>query len=868
LAGAKLMPSYPDAIGYVTELRDQESTSWFSMICDIAISSSGIPLSTEELDSLVSVFMGKQQYTPKIATPLISPSGNDTSSSNLLSPYHLKSITDFNNFKKLSNDLKINFEKRITLIFGCNGSGKTSLCEAIKLLAVSENPKTPTVNVRDNSESKYSFNFQFNNDEGIETQDSSSKLGRYSDRIKYFDSTIAIQNIENSVEPDKIVKIEPFRFEIFTFVGQFTRELNNYILNMIESQRKELTTEIALTQAKFQDDIAPNKGSIFTLTNFECSELERYLTKFLEIDEKSKNKNIDNISALEKLKAVRSKEGVKLQQTEKDLLIDLGHKIKDFLKLYQSSSLKKSIELSKSLSLKKQILQELAKEITPDGVSSSHFQGFIKASKNIFDYESSENITCPFCRRLITEESFKILKSYHDFLEDKIGLEVSELTEELKEAFLKLKKVKSFVVPSFNDSLPLDQELLDLIKTNIEKVQGLIPAHVNDLEKGGSDDFDDVSDLKKAISVIAKQVIQRYRAVKLSLSDDESFQKQYDLLTFRINQFKYQSCFQDNIVKIKTLVSSINQCNILEKLVNDAGFSGILRKITNKKKEAFSNLVVTEFKNSLNDEYKRISGMEFSHFGLAMNPRGSDQTVIVETQVGSQPIQRVYSEGEQKLHALALFFSETVVSNHSILVFDDPVTSFDYNYSGMYAGRLRDYITDNPDVQVVILTHNWDFFVNLQIILNQSGFNSQLSIQVLENCSIAEEYSEKVHVLKSDIESTLDIAREPTSREKNQLFGNLRRLIESIVNEHVFNNERHQFKQKTLSISVFNKFTKLVPLLPEEAVTLRDLFRKFSPSEHDDPRNYYSTFDKSTFRHWYDNICEIENAIIARKPYN
>ena len=97
------------------------------------------------------------------------------------------------------------------------------------------------------------------------------------------------------------------------------------------------------------------------------------------------------------------------------------------------------------------------------------------------------------------------------------------------------------------------------------------------------------------------------------------------------------------------------------------------------------------------------------------------------------------------------------------------------------------------------------------------------------------------------------------------MAGKMRRLIESVVNTHVFNKQRHQFKQKSQPVSEFHEFTKLVPLLPAEAAKLRDLYAKLSISEHDDPRNAYVNTDKATFQNRYDAIVAIESAVVARK---
>jgi hypothetical protein len=94
----------------------------------------------------------------------------------------------------------------------------------------------------------------------------------------------------------------------------------------------------------------------------------------------------------------------------------------------------------------------------------------------------------------------------------------------------------------------------------------------------------------------------------------------------------------------------------------------------------------------------------------------------------------------------------------------------------------------------------------------------------------------------------------------------MRRLIEAVVNTHVFNDQRHQFKQKTQQITAFQQFTKVAPLLPAEAITLRDLYAKLSITEHDDPRTAYVNTDKAMFQTRYGQILAIETAIMGRIP--
>jgi wobble nucleotide-excising tRNase len=198
-------------------------------------------------------------------------------------------------------------------------------------------------------------------------------------------------------------------------------------------------------------------------------------------------------------------------------------------------------------------------------------------------------------------------------------------------------------------------------------------------------------------------------------------------------------------------------------------------------------------------------------------------------------------------------------------VFDDPISSFDYNYIANYCARLRDFTQKHPTRQIIVLTHNWEFFVQLQTTMNSGVLNGELSVQVLESCSMVAEYSEKHDELKADINNILAIPGEPTKPQKEEMAGKMRRLIEAVVNTHVFNSQRQQYKQRRHSVSDFHHYTKLVRLEPAEATTLRDLYAKLSITEHDDTRNAYVNTDKATFQARLANILSVEAAVISRK---
>ncbi len=318
--------------------------------------------------------------------------------------------------------------------------------------------------------------------------------------------------------------------------------------------------------------------------------------------------------------------------------------------------------------------------------------------------------------------------------------------------------------------------------------------------------------------------------------------------------------------RISALCTAISNFGPTRARFQQEDFSSLLRSMTNKGKEAHKELVLSEFERRLDAEYRALCGATITEVGIRLRPSGEQQEISVTPSVGGSQVVRVLSEGELKLHALAVFLCEAAADPSRVLVFDDPVTSFDYNFISNFCERLRDLVRDRPDTQVVVLTHNWDFFANLQTTLNRSGFNNRVTVSVLENCSTLREYKEDFATLTTEIAPYLLGPGEPADIAKAELAALMRRLVEVVVNRFAFNDERHQYKQKSQQVSDFPKYTKLVALMPVEADKLRDVYANLSPAEHDDPRNFYTARSRLQFKTWHDDIVAVKVALEGRRP--
>lgn len=843
------MPTHPDAIGYIRALGHSEAIPWLEMICDLA-SSAQTTLSPTNLEILGQLFTNSASYLRQPAPPATATvSGVATPAVE-----RLETIGPFNGFKRLSNTLAAALPKRATIIFGANGSGKSSLCEALQILASHDAPRRPLHDVHAATTTTPSFSFRFKSDTTAQSWTSSASYGSHSTVLKYFDTGIAIHNIQNSVQPGRIIELSPFKLDVFETAKDHCIGLRTELQRRQTENAALLTNVLERIRTKFESF---EGTALAGLTNPTAAALDAEIKLGDSYSEKSGlDEKLQRKAELEKATSV---EGVKLLKGEAAALKALHGEIEPI-----PIACEKLIEIdpvaqAKTLKSKEDELEVLAKALIPKGATLDKLMAIIRPANEICSLHSPETTDCPLCKQALRESELELFKRYAALLTGELDAAIILIRKLLKTAEKNLKVITDSAPDDWAKDSVLEQDTLNATRAAGKAVQARFVV-------GGEIDQDckDAASLMRGLSDdLAMSLKEKEKLVEEAGQSQVELLKQLTEITAVCQALLYSKKVSENIellneaherTRVKTFWNTSLPC-----------FTSVLRKVTSTAKKAHKELVVEDFRARLNSEYIALAEKDMSAFGVDLKDVGGDGAVTVDHHVAGQRIEAVLSEGEQRIHALALFFAELETCEQQVIVFDDPISSFDYNYIGNYCNRLRDLIQANPNRQIIVLTHNWEFFVQIQTTLNAARLTHHMAVHVLENCVAIDEYSENVNDLKTDIDAILVTAGEPTKAQKEIMAGKMRRLIEAVVNTHVFNKQRHQFKQKSQQVSAFDDFTKVVPLLPTEAQALRDLFAKLSTTEHDDPRNAYVNTDKAMFQTRYDTIKTIETAIIGRK---
>ena len=844
------MPTHPDAIGYIRDLGHSEGIPWLEMICDLAASRT-TTLSPTDLELLVQLFIKRASYLRQPAPPAAAAAGAAAAAATI---ERLETIGPFIGFKRLGDSLAASFPKRATIIFGTNGSGKSSLCEALQILASNDAPRRPLHNVRSATATSPAFNYKFASDAAAQSWTAPGAYGARSTSLKYFDTGIAIHNVQNSVQPGRIIALSPFKLDVFETALKHCKDLRAELVGKQNANAAELAGLVERIRAKF----VRFKGSVL-------AELPTPTAAALEAELKL-GESYSAESGLEgklkrkaELEKATSEEGIKLLKGEASALKALHGEIQPLLEAAEKLIEIDPVSQSKALKAKEEELALLAKALIPSGATLEKLMALIRPANEICSLHSPETARCPLCKQDLRESELQLFKQYAAILTGELDTAITELRKLIKAA------EKNFKVIS--DSSPDDwakDSVLAVETINEVKEAG---KAIRTRFKGGEEIDqackDSASTMRALADNLSKHLQEKEKLIEEASKGRAELLKQLGEVSTECRALLYAKEIAENADLVKEAHRRTRNAAFWDAALPD--FTSVLRKITSTAKRAHKELVVGDFKTRLNAEYIALAEKDMSAFGVELKDVGGDGAVTVDHHVAGQRIESVLSEGEQRIHALALFFAELETCNQQVIVFDDPISSFDYNYIANYCNRLRDLIQAHPNRQVIVLTHNWEFFVQIQTTLNASRLNGHMAVHVLERCVAIDEYSEDVDVLKADIDAILAVAGEPTKAQKEVMAGKMRRLIESVVNTHVFNKQRHQFKQKSQQVSAFDDFTKVVPLLPAEAQSLRDLFAKLSITEHDDPRNAYVNTDKAMFQTRYNTIKAIEAAIVGRK---
>jgi energy-coupling factor transporter ATP-binding protein EcfA2 len=418
------MPNYTDAIGYLNDLAREVSEPCFKMVSDLVAISGASSLDQNSRDTLFAIFTKRASYLPiqPGAATMLSPAATPTGD-------FLEELSAFSNFKLLEPTLELAFTKRITVVFGANGSGKSSICESLKVLASPEAPSRPLHNVRSPAPATPGFSYKFRRDAIVQCWTPTVGYGPRSAIIKYFDAEIALKIVESAVEPGRIVVLTPYKLHVFEWTKALTSEFRLVLQEARETNAKNLAEGLEKIRAEFSKF---KNRPLAALDEKNVSGLSAEIKIGEAFDQSQLLQEKQNAAA--QLEKAASEEGLKLLRAEhrelEAFLSSVGALLSSAESLWSLQPATKGRDLAA-----KQTAQELlAKALIPENGTVDELFSLVRAASLLCNLEFAEHEVCPLCRRELKSSEADLFKNYHELLTGRLEKEIASLRADLQKA--------------------------------------------------------------------------------------------------------------------------------------------------------------------------------------------------------------------------------------------------------------------------------------------------------------------------------------------------------------------------------------------------------------------------------------------------
>ncbi len=627
----------------------------------------------------------------------------------------IKEIKNIGTFVNLSNGAPFRFDDNPTFIYGLNTFGKTTLADIFQSLKDND-PKI--INLR----------------KTIPAQQESQKVV-FSIKENGSEKDLAFQN--NSWGQNNLsINIEVFGTE---FIHR-----NLFTGLSIERENKENFTDFILGEegVKIAENIENDKKTLGEksrnrknkLPGFIKEKSETEIGKFLKLDISNLDKNKIE-SDLLKLKTEKQEEEKRLQRPQKILNLQNPTKviIPEFTILENLEKINDYLQKNYS-NIKEKFLQSLNEHINKNSLNQNITENWIKQG---FYNTKDKNGDCLFCGQSLTNAK-DIMDLYDKYFDENYSNYITEietgLETELKNIesayfnfqikfitqFTNASKFKELILDqSFQNSLNNFEKKLknindDSLETKKKALVQDIKQKVEQKNKKPYISIDKISfdEFKNSFKAYLENLSEINNLIEQIDKNVNNFKEQYkdtSKITLKINELKksiedleYKKARIDQNEDCKIYLKEIKEIEDLDKKIE-----GDRKKLQGNQDEYLKKYFV-----KINDLFKRFGSHNFelekNQENLGNKPVYTLRVKFHNKEISNEQMKSVFSESDRRALALSIFWAkielkEDVEQQKTVIILDDPITSFDDNRTMNFIYFIKDNLQKLS--QIIILTH-------------------------------------------------------------------------------------------------------------------------------------------------------------------
>lgn len=779
--------AYTHSKDYLIELANNPQTQGWLKDLIIKIINSNGNISDSELTASVA------QLKLNAASELTIPNINVN---NAHSDIRFISLIHHTGVCALADEQKIDFSNDITLLYGRNGSGKSSYFRILNEMIGGNHQTEIRPNIYSNKHKPINIELIYSEGTNVKnlSWDGNSRSISPLNLSSVFDSSYTTTFLQKRSADSAIVL--PYGLHLFT-------ALTSAMDNIKSRIQTEIDGIIRTLPQINKDGLSEDVVRILTQQTYRTTQKNYIQARYIFTNEQSEKLK----SQEEKLKALKEtnfEDKIRLASDEQQQYILLLEYLKETENNLQELHIesKSIIEEISIVRKKSEVVKQKISVLNEIGnTNSKEWKTFIEMGAAFTKSSTLNKNVCPYCRQPIVDNAVNVVTAYATYLSDKSIEELKKL-EQAKNA---LKQRISTVVTNFTISTQfkllidarssgfiLYSKISDSLR-QLDEQKRILSDTIENEQNNNPLVFDSTNITISDIETICEEYNNTINNLREKLTKKNQTVSELSVQMKPLVEYKLISSQKDLFVEWFEKIDNVNELKKCQLELSTRGISILART-------ASQTLVTENLKTKFQEELDAL-GLKKLSVDLTDAGTSRGQAFMQLKLFNNNPVSDVLSEGEQKGVALALFIAERRMQlSQNPIILDDPVNSLDHFITAKLVERLS-----KLGNQIIIFSHNLllqTSLVNLRGI-HECGVNQKSSCRKptkhLFMYSVTSHNRDKKGVITekkqdnvaNNLKNAYNLLNSTQFNDDYSIMVGaiLRHTIELIIDEKIFNNQ-------------------------------------------------------------------------------
>lgn len=670
-------------------------------------------LSDDDIGDLTEICKGDHGLAEKVDATLLAKEHVPGAEGAAAAPVSLESIFHQQGVNALAEDQTLRFAPGLTIVYGDNGAGKTGYIRILKQACRARGREQILGNVVSGAAPpKLGVNIKYKVGEEPNAREwVGGDADEFISRVSIFDTQCAAVYLNESTD----VAFLPFGLDLF---DKLVRACKAVRARLEMEQRALNTSALAAIIPLIPYGTTASKlaGSITSLTKPEAvtavTRLSPEETARLEFLDKS-------LQDLQANDPAKLGDQLSLRANRVRALAAHLHRVETALSDANIAAVFNTRQEGRRKSEEAKRLRDATfpRELLP-GTGGDQWKAMWESSRlfsaqlaypaNPFPF-TDDGSKCVLCQQDLDHVARHRLRQFHEFVTSATEKELGQLRHDFaqrRSAFASLRTTTDATDEALAE-LRLEHEvaaaaIAAAITQHEARRSVVVTALAGDEELGSG--YPALASASQTARTIATEIDERVRSLRDLASSDtrKELSDEAQELRARVVLGQHEQTILNEIERKKRF-AAYAQC------IDETRPTAITQKSS-----ALTKAVVSEgLKRCFRQELKALG---FNHVEIELKEQGGTEGVfyhkLILTRNPGIDVPKVVSEGEQRCISVAAFFAElSTADDPSAIVFDDPVSSLDFQWRNAVARRL---VHESRVRQVIVFTHDVVFLLALK----------------------------------------------------------------------------------------------------------------------------------------------------------